>query len=520
MRRSYLLLFILMLTGMTLGLTSCSSDDDEGVGNIDLPTPPYESVSGKYEITSSSSPYESIELGASGNYIVTLGYGGYSAGAAYGAGARKSLLSSGRGSSATRATEDGNYIYGTFTSLGNDEYALEGFGTIKLSYSGDQVTGIEITTGGATQTYTVHKAATAGDDNITNALCRTWKIERVRSVITDKETGEKHEETATPDNTGDYGTEFPIEAVFSKSGTYLIAYLDGTLSIAEWKWKDRGAGTLYYAWEGEWTGEYATITFSGNTAVVHDVIDDEYTYEENWTYLVTEDVPADTPDTDLPEGQSPLDNVFTGKLLKELDGEQFTYNNGFLTQIAGDNLTITYHYNYATGTEGSDVYVRMDDNGDIDEFEVTLNSQGFAQKVVQRSGDNVYTKTFEYDADGHLTAMNDDRNEREYTLTWAGGDLTKVYWRSTDGDEYTYTYTYGDKLNSNCLLFYYTTYDVDIDEVQYLYYAGLLGTAPLHLAETSTSDTGQVTTFTWTDNSYTADYGQSEVYPTYFSFYD
>lgn len=32
--------------------TACGSDDDgEGIGNIDLPTPQYEQVSGKYEIT-------------------------------------------------------------------------------------------------------------------------------------------------------------------------------------------------------------------------------------------------------------------------------------------------------------------------------------------------------------------------------------------------------------------------------------------------------------------------------------
>lgn len=59
--------------------TACGSDDDgEGIGNIDLPTPQYEQVSGKYEITQAGSPYESIELGASGNYVVTRGYGGYS----------------------------------------------------------------------------------------------------------------------------------------------------------------------------------------------------------------------------------------------------------------------------------------------------------------------------------------------------------------------------------------------------------------------------------------------------------
>ena len=64
----------LMLTAA--GFTACSDDNEGGIGNINLPTPQYEQVSGKYEITSAGSPYESIELSASGNYIVTLSNGG------------------------------------------------------------------------------------------------------------------------------------------------------------------------------------------------------------------------------------------------------------------------------------------------------------------------------------------------------------------------------------------------------------------------------------------------------------
>lgn len=512
------MLMAMTLVCMALGVASCSSDDDGGGTGTELPAPPYEAVSGKYEITSAASPYESVELGASGNYIVIRSNGGYSAKAQAARVARKSLTSGGTGGRATRATTDGNCIYGTFTSLGSNEYALEGFGTVKLAYTGDRVTGIEITAGGTTQAYTAEKAPTIGDDNASNALCRTWRIERVRNVRTDRHNGEKYEESATPDNPGDYGSDFPTEALFSKSGTYLIKYLDGTLDIAEWKWKNRGDGTLYYAWEGEWTGEYATITFTGNTATVYEVFDEGGIKEEEWTYLVTDDTAADIPDTDLPEGSSPLGNVFTGKLLKQLDDDRFVYENGYLTQITGDGGTTTFHYNYLTGAGSPDVYVMMNDNGDTDEFEVTLNSQGFARKVVQRKGEYVYTKTFEYDADGHLTAMSDDRNGREYTLTWTGGDLTKVYWLSENGNEYTYTYSYGDVPNTNCLLFYYNTYEVDIDEVQCLYYAGLLGKAPRHLPETETSDSGKTVTFTWTAGSVTA--SDLEYYPTTFSFFD
>ena len=48
-------------------LTACGDDE-----SIDLGTPKYESISGKYTINNPSSPYKSIELGAGGDYIVTL----------------------------------------------------------------------------------------------------------------------------------------------------------------------------------------------------------------------------------------------------------------------------------------------------------------------------------------------------------------------------------------------------------------------------------------------------------------
>lgn len=524
MKKLNLFFMAMTMLFMAASLTACSDDDNNGGGGADLPTPQYEQVSGKYAITSEGSPYESIELSASGNYIVTLNYsGGYYAADNTSANRistnhHKSLLS---GGAQTRATQDGNVIYGTFTSLGENEYAIEGFGTIKLDYTGSDVTGIEVTTqGGQTTQYTAEKQPVMGDDNMTSSLCRTWKIEKIHDVYYDKETGKTDDVTVTPENPGETGYDMPIEVMWSKSGTYLVSYRDGSIGIAEWKWKDRGAGQLYYAWDGEWTGDYATITFDRNRAVIHDKWEDEYGRDESWTYLVAVDAP-ETPGTDLPEAQSPLANVFTGKLLKEMDGDRFIYENGYLTQITNDKETITFNYNYATGADGPDVYVTMRGDGD-DDFAITLNEQGFAEKIVQTSydqyGENVYTKTLEYDADGHLTAMNDDRNGRLYDMTWTDGDLTKVHWLSDSGSEHTYTYTYGDQANTNCLLFYYKVYSVDIDEVQCLYYAGLLGKAPKHLPELETSDSGSTTTFTWTDNSLTVD--GDDYHPTEFSFYE
>ena len=498
----------LMLVCTAIGFASCSDDNEGGTGNIDLPTPPYESVSGKYEITSASSPYESIELGASGNYIVTRSYGGYSMTAQADARTRKSMLA--KSGTTTRSTEYGGIIYGTFTETGENEYALDGFGTIKLNYTGSEVTGIEITpANGQTQTYTAEKTATMGDDNITNALCRTWKVEKVRDIYFDKQTGKETDETVTPDNPGSFGNEMGYEVMFSKSGTYLISRLDGSIDLAEWKWRDRSKGTLYYAWDGEWTGDYATITFDGNRAVVHDKWEDDYGRDESWTYLVAADAPdapetPDTPGTDLPEGQSPLANVFTGKLLKQMGDDQFFYENGFLTKIVNDYETLTFRYNYITNPDAGLPDVQVMD-GDEVEYEVELNEQGFAERVHGMRYDDI--SIFTYDDEGHIIAIDDGREGRLYTLVWENGNLVRMtYTHKSDGRPGNDChYEYDGQANSNNIMLYYKLFDIDLDEIQNLYYAGLLGksTAQLPIKEIDVDD-NSTTTYIWTDSSYTS----------------
>ena len=500
---------VMALLFMATGFTACSDDDDNGGGTPSLGTPQYEEVSGKYAITSQGSPYESIELGASGNYIVTLNYGGGYYAAANTTASRtaanghKSLLN---GGARTRATQDGNVIYGTFTSLGGNEYALEGFGTVKLEYAGDNVTGIEVTTqGGQTTRYTAEKQPVMGGDDMTNTLCRTWRIEKIHEIYIDKQTGEKEDYTVTPDNPGEYGYDMPIEVMWSKSGTYLVSYRDETIGLAEWKWRNRGAGEIYYAWDGEWTGDYCTITFEGNKAVIHDKWEDEYGSDESWTYLVTDDIPAETPGEELPQGQSPLANVFTGKLFKTVDDDRFVYENGFLTQIIKSYETITFRYNYLTnpGAGLPDVQV-MD--GDEVEYEVELNAQGFAERVHGMAHGDV--STFTYDADGHITAIDDGREGRLYKMEWQGGNLVRVsYTHKSDGrpgDDNRYEY--GGQDNTNNLMFYYKTFGIDLDEIQDLYYAGLLGKATAQLPASEISlDGGSNHTFTWTDGSFATD---------------
>ena len=269
-------------------MTSCG-DDDEG---FSLGAPEFESVSGKYNITSPGSPYESIELGASGDYIVTPSRGYISqAKASRSDGERSSFFYSGK--AASRVTNYNGIIYGTYTQLPDGTFDLDGFGIIEIVYGEDDtVTGIELTPeNGGPVTLTVEKEETMADDEMTNALCRTWIVDRIEMSAT--EGGQSFSITITADNWQDYEDveTFIDEVLFSKSGTYMISYLDGEIGISSWKWKDKGANTIFYSWNNQWyDDEFVTVSFSGNTLVITEIYEEddygEYYREETRTYLV------------------------------------------------------------------------------------------------------------------------------------------------------------------------------------------------------------------------------------------
>lgn len=274
---------VLLMVMAAPAMVSCGDDD-----NIDLGTPQYEGISGKYTIDTPSSPYESIELGASGDYIV-VEKGSYLAGVGARSGERVPQGVFGQAEAASRATDYNGVIYGCYTQQADGTLNLEGFGIVEIVYgSGEEVIGFNLTpTGGGRLELDVTKAEVMPDDDKTNAICRTWKIESIREV--EYENGQKvYDETFTAGSHADYGDEFPVEALISKSGTYMVYYQDGTLGISSWKWKDQNAGTFYYSWDNSWyDDEFATVTFEGKGMTVYERYDygDGYV-EETYSYLV------------------------------------------------------------------------------------------------------------------------------------------------------------------------------------------------------------------------------------------
>lgn len=487
----------LLLTVLAVAsLTSCGSDGD---GSVVIPPsnpPKFESVSGKYEISDNTSPYESVELGASGDYVVTKrGYTSSQASAK-----AKGMLSLEREASLTRAATDGGIIYGTYTQIDGNTFNLEGFGVIELiTNGGGTVTGISITpSGGNEMTFSASKAQEMGSDELTEALCRTWK------VIGGVEKGYDHYD-------GEYEYSFDAndpgalkEIMFSKSGTFLNLYNDNTIEALFWKWEDQGKMLLRGSWDNIWYNDddgNFTIQFSaGNRLTIREYyVDNESGEWYDNTIELEEKNPASADDDEvvIPTGESPLEKVFTGNLVDIVDDhgrDQFIYQNGFLTQVkyVGDSYEQSYVINFEylylnsskPATEPDVRYTKTREDGTTSYvYDIWLDEAGFAKDIksthYEKDGTTVsfdFESSCRYDSDGHLVYMNEGREEREYNLTWTGGDITSI---ETVG-RHTTNYSYNESLNENNLMFFYDMFDMDIEELKYLYWAGLMGVAPKH----------------------------------------
>lgn len=304
-------------------MAACSEDDEDGDGggtgieNVTLAAPDYEEHAALYELDGNGE-WQSIELTASGNYIITENFY-YSASKMLKPELSKespigrSLKMLNNGVRPTRSSYNG-IIYGTYTVNDEGVYVLEGFGTIELVGSEDNAVSLVVTTpDGVETTMTAEKKTQAPQSAITNALCRTWKVKGFRMVI--KFNGKKMlDETGYMDNLDDFvdrisnkvgedltkedlfGEFMPEEVVFTKAGTYMVSYDNETLAVSTWTWEDSATGLLRYSWDyddmyDEDASGTASISFKNNNLYITESYKDNEdgdTYEEQSTIILTE----------------------------------------------------------------------------------------------------------------------------------------------------------------------------------------------------------------------------------------
>lgn len=200
-------------------------------------------------------------------------------------------------------------------------------------------------------------------------------------------------------------------------------------------------------------------------------------------------------------------NVFINGSPKEAEGLTFIYNaEGLLTSISekggGDRVSLDY------STLGQSK-VQMVIYGTYGTYilDMTIGDNGFVTSCVESGPDGNDTWSFGYTASGQLNYMKRSEGGDEITnITYdAEGDITRVTMQSDDERmdcdiSYTTKEINTPIENKGYLMLFDTTFDIDLDEMRYAYYAGLLGKATKHLPLSSSRD-GDVDFFDWSFNA-------------------
>lgn len=510
---------------LCMNFYSCSEDSVDSI----VPENPteYESISGKYEITDVSSPYESIELLESGDYIVIKRSFDYNA---------KSLKNINFLSDALSRATTSNVIYGTFTQLEDGSLDLKGFGIVKLIGDDNQeITSISIKPDGEDEmVFSAKKCEDVGNDEQTKALCHTWKMVKSREVHT-------FDGEVEADNTYIPDEIVAKEVTFSKSGTFVV-YNPGenTSSVFYWKWENQEELRVCYSKNNTWNGDEDsfTVELSENKLVIREyeeVFEDLLRTYEKTTEFVKKNAldDSDNDEINLPTDKSPAERVFGKQLLSEIVGieqsklipefegteyeewfekekytkqlykHDFTYQNGCLTEILSvdensNDEKVVFEYNYLTSDKSAsepNVRYTIYKNGRQSSiYEVKLNEQGFAEFIDEVNGIDLLPASrtvCQYDEDGHLIFYYKRGSETD--ITWTDGDITKISGQ---------TFTYYDTPNSNNLMLWEDIYGMSDKNLMYLYWAGLLGYPTKHLVAISPIDYRD-TSLEWDSNKLT-----------------
>lgn len=215
-----------------------------------------------------------------------------------------------------------------------------------------------------------------------------------------------------------------------------------------------------------------------------------------------------------------INNVFNNGFPTAMGTARFTTNDkGQLTEIRSGSGYVTFTYGNFTVSRSNNFSVMMKFNeiGDSDEGSTVyleINDLGYASYAMQvfdDSKEGIEEWWFGYDGEGHLNSVRRTQDGEKYEMTYSHGDLMRMVETEQDGDRSEYTFEYTNLtnplpiVNKGGVTLYDRAYEVDLEELEFAYFAGMLGNATRHLPigfSASHTDSGVTTTetgtFTWT----------------------
>jgi hypothetical protein len=262
-------LIYLWVFAFGFALVSCDKDKDkESDSGVSVNT-----ISAKWEISDSKSPYASFEFNKDGNYIVVENVGMNSKNLSKNS--TVSLFENNSSKATITRSSESNLSpihFGTYKIEGN-KIILSGFGLIEvISITAEEFSfSFTLEATGQKNSFVAGKSdEPISSSSRTDMFCRTWVVEKMTI------NGELDDDII--------GTV----VLFSKAGTYLVLYdgEEGEAGLAEWKWANTAETKFYYSWDNweyDWEDNVVTINqLSNNILIIQ-----ENFGEGDWVYHLT-----------------------------------------------------------------------------------------------------------------------------------------------------------------------------------------------------------------------------------------
>ena len=222
-------------------------------------------------------------------------------------------------------------------------------------------------------------------------------------------------------------------------------------------------------------------------------------------------IEPDKPTT--PTEVNPL-NVFTGgvplsygeyNILKNVKGQvsAIQANNG------DEKITFEYMESTSNNANTPNVVMTLESKDEKHVLNLFLNKEGFVKhcdETEYHRGDLSQKETwdFTYNNKGQLLTMFRSEGNERTTIKYEAGNIVSTTEKAVNGTRnkthkvyYTSQSVPSPIVNKGCIMLFDTTLGIDMDEMQYAYFAGLLGKATKHLPARLVGNEGEEESFAW-----------------------
>ena len=222
-------------------------------------------------------------------------------------------------------------------------------------------------------------------------------------------------------------------------------------------------------------------------------------------------IEPDKPTT--PTEVNPL-NVFTGgvplsygkyNILKNVKGQvsAIQANNG------DEKITFEYMESTSNNANTPNVVMTLESKEEKLILYLFLNKEGFVKHCdeTEYHRDDLSQKEtwdFTYNNKGQLLTMFRSEGNERTTIKYEAGNIVSTTEKAVNGTRnkthkvyYTSQSVPSPIVNKGCIMLFDTTLGIDMDEMQYAYFAGLLGKATKHLPARLVGNEGEEESFAW-----------------------